>query len=57
MKVAGRIISISILLMILFFGGQWIVTHFKESHEITYDFVADGTTFQVKENYQEISIM
>jgi len=39
--------------MILFFGGQWIVTYFKESHEITYDFVAEGTTFQVKENYQK----
>lgn len=53
MRAVGRVISISILLMILFFGGQWIVTHFKESHEIVYDFVADGTTFQVKENYQK----
>ena len=53
MKMTWRVISISVLLMILFFGGQWLVTYLKENHEIVYDFVAEGTTFQVKENYQK----
>ena len=53
MKMVGRVISVSMLLMILFFAGQWIVTYFKESHEIVYDFVTGDTTFQIKENYQK----
>ncbi len=51
MRLIRRIISISLLLMILFFCDQWLVTYLKERHEIEYDFVVGETTFQVKENY------
>lgn len=53
MRMVRRMIAISLLLMILFFGSQWLVTYLKVQHEIEYDFVTGQTTFQVKETYQK----
>lgn len=48
-----RVLSIIILLMILFFGGQWLVTYLKKSHEVDYEYVVDDITFAVKEKYSK----
>lgn len=48
-----RILSIIILLMIFFFGGQWFITYLKKSHEVNYEYVADDITFDIKEKYDK----
>lgn len=48
-----KILSIIILLMILFFGGQWLITYLKKSHEIHYEYVVDDITFNIKEKYDK----
>ena len=48
-----KVLSIIILLMILFFGGQWLITYLKKSHEVHYEYVVDDITFNIKEKYDK----
>lgn len=53
MRMMRRVLAISILLMLLFFASQWLVTYIKKSHDIIYDFVTEQATFQVNEGYRQ----
>ncbi|MBE6147653.1 MAG: hypothetical protein E7168_04900 [Firmicutes bacterium] len=48
-----RALSIIILLMILFFAGQWAFTYFKVEHSTNYTLQSEELSFEVIENYDK----
>lgn len=48
-----KAISILILLILLFFAGQWALTYFKKGHEVDYQVSYNDKIFDVHEKYSK----